>query len=133
MAPIIAGLLLAHFIAAGAGLTAYRMGFVTKPTAVLRVILLLRDLHEPQRATHPPHRRLPHRPPTRRHPRRQLPQPRGMRRGWWQKITDQPLCTSSYCREAMEHALSGFKLTQLPERSGSLSAAVPHHAELGRC
>lgn len=53
MAPIIAGLLLAHFIAAGAGLTAYHMGFVIKPTAVLRVILLLRDLHEPQRATQP--------------------------------------------------------------------------------
>lgn len=49
------------------------------------------------------------------------------------QITDQSLHLSPFCREAMEHALSGFKLTQLPARSGSLSAAVTHQAELGRC
>lgn len=53
VAPIIAGLLLAHFIAAGAGLTAYRVGFIIKPTAVLLGILLLRGIREPQRSTQP--------------------------------------------------------------------------------
>ena len=38
-----------------------------------------------------------------------------MRQLRWQ-ITDQSLCTSLFGREAMEHALAGFKLTQLLER-----------------
>jgi MFS family permease len=53
VAPILAGLLLTHYLAAGAGITVYRVGFVIKPTAVLLGLLLLRGLREPQRATQP--------------------------------------------------------------------------------
>jgi MFS family permease len=53
VAPILAGLLLTHFLAAGSGITAYRLGFVIKPTAVLLGILLLRGIREPQRSTQP--------------------------------------------------------------------------------
>jgi MFS family permease len=53
VAPILAGLLLTHFLAAGSGITAYRLGFVMKPTAVLLGILLLRGIREPQRSTQP--------------------------------------------------------------------------------
>jgi MFS family permease len=53
IAPIIAGLLLAHYIAAGTGLTAYRVGFVVKSTAILAGLFLLRGVREPQRATQP--------------------------------------------------------------------------------
>jgi hypothetical protein len=51
--PIVAGLLLAHFIADGTKPITYRAGFVIKPTAVLLGILLLRGLREPQRSTQP--------------------------------------------------------------------------------
>ena len=50
---MVAAAAVVHFIAAGAGLTAHRVGFVIKPTAVLLGILLLRGLREPQRATQP--------------------------------------------------------------------------------
>lgn len=50
MAPIISGMLLTHFLGAGAGITAYRIGFAIKSTAVIVGLLLLRGLHEPQRA-----------------------------------------------------------------------------------
>jgi MFS family permease len=49
-APMLAGLLLAHFIEAGTGLLAYRVGFAVKSTAVLAGLLLLRGLREPQRS-----------------------------------------------------------------------------------
>lgn len=51
IAPVLAGLLLTHFIDAGSGLTAYRGGFAVKSTAVLAGLLLLRGLREPQRST----------------------------------------------------------------------------------
>jgi hypothetical protein len=47
------GLLLTHFLAAGAGITVYRVGFVIKPTAVLLGLFLLRGLREPHRSTQP--------------------------------------------------------------------------------
>ncbi len=50
LAPIAAGLLLAYFLEAGLGITAYRYGFAIKPTAVLAGLFLLRGLHEPQRS-----------------------------------------------------------------------------------
>jgi len=50
-APVLAGLLLTHFLADGAGITAYRVGFAVKSTAVLAGLLLLRGLSEPQRST----------------------------------------------------------------------------------
>ena len=53
VAPILAGLLLTHFLAAGAGITVYRVGFVIKPTAVLLGLFLLRGLREPHRSTQP--------------------------------------------------------------------------------
>jgi hypothetical protein len=51
IAPILAGLLLTHFIEAGSGLTAYRVGFAVKSTALLAGLILLRGLREPQRST----------------------------------------------------------------------------------
>jgi MFS family permease len=51
VAPVLAGLLLSHFIEAGSGLTAYRVGFAVKSTAVLAGLILLRGLREPQRST----------------------------------------------------------------------------------
>jgi MFS family permease len=53
VAPILAGLLLAHFLAAGGGITVYRVGFVLKSTAILAGIFLLRGIREPQRTTQP--------------------------------------------------------------------------------
>ena len=53
IAPILAGLLLTHFLDAGAGITVYRVGFVVKSTAILAGLFLLRGLREPQRATQP--------------------------------------------------------------------------------
>lgn len=53
IAPILAGVLLAHFLAAGAGLAAYRVGFVVKSTALLAGVLLLRGIREPQRTAPP--------------------------------------------------------------------------------
>jgi MFS family permease len=53
IAPIIAGVLLTHYIAAGTGLTAYRIGFVVKSTAILAGLLLIRGVREPQRITQP--------------------------------------------------------------------------------
>ena len=53
VAPIIAGLLLAHFLAGDAGLAVYRIGFVVKSTALLAGLFLLRGLREPQRTTQP--------------------------------------------------------------------------------
>lgn len=53
LAPILASLLLTHFLAAGAGITAYRVGFVVKSTAILAGLFLLRGLREPELATHP--------------------------------------------------------------------------------
>jgi len=50
VSPIVAAAAVVHFIAAGAGLTACRLVFAIKPTAVLLGILLLRGLREPQRA-----------------------------------------------------------------------------------
>lgn len=50
IAPVLAGFLLGHFLAEGAGITAYRIGFVVKSTAVLAGLLLLRGLREPQRS-----------------------------------------------------------------------------------
>jgi len=50
IAPIMAGLLLTHFLAAGAGITAYRIGFAVKSTAILAGLALLRGLREPQRS-----------------------------------------------------------------------------------
>jgi hypothetical protein len=50
---ILAGLLLTHALASGAGITAYRAGFAIKPTAVLLGLFLLRGLREPQRSTQP--------------------------------------------------------------------------------
>lgn len=50
IAPILAGLLLTHFLAAGAGITAYRVGFAVKCAAVLAGLFLLRGMREPQRA-----------------------------------------------------------------------------------
>jgi MFS family permease len=52
-APVLAGLLLGHFLAEGLGITAYRTGFAVKSTAILAGLFLLRGLREPQRA-HPP-------------------------------------------------------------------------------
>jgi len=49
-APIAAGLLLTHFLAAGAGITVYRAGFALKSTAVLSGLLMLRGMREPQRS-----------------------------------------------------------------------------------
>jgi hypothetical protein len=51
--PIIAGLLLTHYIAAGSGLTAYRIGFIVKSTSILAGLFLLRGVREPQRSTQP--------------------------------------------------------------------------------
>jgi hypothetical protein len=45
--------LLTHSLAAGAGITAYRVGWVIKPRAVLVGLCLLRGLREPQRSTQP--------------------------------------------------------------------------------
>lgn len=49
-APILAGLLLAHFLEAGLGITAYRWGFAMRPTAILAGLFLLHGLREPQRS-----------------------------------------------------------------------------------
>lgn len=51
VAPVLAGILLTHFLEAGAGLTAYRVGFAVKSTSVLAGLMLLRGLREPQRST----------------------------------------------------------------------------------
>lgn len=53
VAPILAGLLLTHFLASGAGITVYRVGFVMKSAAILAGLFLLRGLREPQRSTQP--------------------------------------------------------------------------------
>lgn len=53
VAPVLAGLLLAHFLASGWGITAYRVGFVTKSMALLAGLLLLHGIREPQRKTQP--------------------------------------------------------------------------------
>ena len=50
VAPVFAGLLLTRFLDAGAGVTAYRVGFAVKSTAVLAGLILLRGLREPQRS-----------------------------------------------------------------------------------
>jgi len=50
-APIAAGVLLTHFLEAGAGIAAYRVGFAVKSTAVLAGLLFLRGLREPQCST----------------------------------------------------------------------------------
>jgi len=52
-APIVAGLLLGHFLAGESGLAVYRIGFVVKSLALLAGLFLLRGLREPQRATQP--------------------------------------------------------------------------------
>lgn len=51
VAPILAGVLLTHFLTAGAGIYAYRVGFGVKASAILLGLLLLRGMREPQRAT----------------------------------------------------------------------------------
>lgn len=53
VAPMLAGVLLAHFLGAGSGIGAYRIGFAVKSSAVLAGLFLLRGVHEPQRATQP--------------------------------------------------------------------------------
>lgn len=53
IAPILAGLLLTYFLAHGAGITAYRVGFAVKSAAVLAGILILRGLREPRRTSRP--------------------------------------------------------------------------------
>lgn len=50
VAPIVAGLLLAHFLEAGMGIAAYRWGFAIRPTALLLGLFLLRGLREPRRS-----------------------------------------------------------------------------------
>jgi len=50
---ILAGWPLTHFLADTPGITAYRVSFVIKPTAVLLGLFLLRGLREPQRSTQP--------------------------------------------------------------------------------
>jgi hypothetical protein len=47
---------------------------------------------------------------------------RWMRRRW--QINRQTLRVSPLCREAMEHGLSGFGMTEISERPGSLLAAA---------
>ena len=51
IAPVLAGLLLAHFLEAGAGILAYRVGFAVKSTLLLAGLLILRGMREPQRST----------------------------------------------------------------------------------
>lgn len=53
VAPMLAGVLLAHFLGAGSGIGAYRIGFAVKSSAVLAGLFLLRGVHEPQRTTQP--------------------------------------------------------------------------------
>ncbi len=50
-APIAAALLLTHFLEAGAGIAAYRVGFAVKSTAVLAGLFFLRGLREPLRSS----------------------------------------------------------------------------------
>lgn len=51
IAPVLSGLLLTHFLEAGAGILAYRVGFAFKSTLVLSGLLILRGMREPQRST----------------------------------------------------------------------------------
>ncbi len=50
VAPIAAGLLLAHALSSGWGITAYHVGFGVRPTAILAGLFMLHGLHEPQRS-----------------------------------------------------------------------------------